>query len=82
MLEEVINEIAGMFGVSVAIATIGFIVLLVWSIAWKGVALWKSARLSHTWWFVILLVVNTAGILEIIYIFFIAKRKEHSRSVN
>lgn len=51
-----------------------FIALIVWSIVWKGFALWKAARLSHKWWFIIFLVVNTVGILEIIYIFMIARR--------
>ncbi|MFA5888896.1 MAG: DUF5652 family protein [Candidatus Paceibacterota bacterium] len=48
--------------------------LIVWSLAWKGWALWKAARLSSKWWFIILLVVNTLGILEIIYIYFVAKK--------
>lgn len=49
-------------------------VLLVWSLIWKGIALWKSARLSSKWWFIILLIVNTFGILEIIYIFLVARK--------
>lgn len=55
-------------------APIVLAILLVWSMIWKGIALWKSARLSQKWWFVILLIVNTFGILEIIYIFLIAKK--------
>lgn len=51
------------------------IVLLLWSVFWKGLALWHSAQRGHYWWFVILLVVNTVGILEIIYLFAIAKLK-------
>lgn len=50
--------------------------LIVWSLAWKGWALWLSARRGEKWWFVALLVINTAGILEILYIFLIAKRKD------
>ncbi|MDE1924738.1 MAG: hypothetical protein KGH79_00975 [Patescibacteria group bacterium] len=51
-----------------------FILLVVlWSIFWKGLALWHSARRGQYWWFVIMLVVNTLGILEIIYLFFVAK---------
>ena len=49
-------------------------VIVIWSIPWKGVALWKAAQLSHKKWFIILLVVNTIGILEIFYIFIIAKK--------
>ncbi|MEI6494900.1 MAG: DUF5652 family protein [bacterium] len=52
------------------------LVLILWSLVWKGMALWKAARLGHKWWFIILLVVNTVGILEIIYIYFVAKKKE------
>ena len=48
--------------------------IVLWTIPWKGIALWKSARLSHKWWFIVMLVVNTVGILEIIYIFMIARK--------
>jgi hypothetical protein len=48
------------------------ILVIAWSIPWKGMALWKAARLSHKRWFVALLIVNTFGILEIYYIYFIA----------
>ncbi len=50
-------------------------ILLIWSIFWKGLALWHSGRRGQPWWFVILLVVNTVGIVEIIYLFAIAKLK-------
>lgn len=50
-------------------------VLFVWSIAWKGVALWKAAKNNDKLWFLVLLIVNTAGILEIFYIFFFSKKK-------
>lgn len=49
-------------------------VVVLWSIPWKGVALWKAAQLSHKKWFVIILLANTLGILEILYIFFIARK--------
>lgn len=48
--------------------------VILWTIPWKGVALWKAAQLSHKKWFIILLVVNTFGILDIIYIFFVARK--------
>ena len=49
--------------------------LLLWSIFWKGLALWHSGRRGQAWWFFILLVVNTVGILEIIYLFAVVKLK-------
>jgi len=50
-------------------------ILAVWSIIWKGIALWKAAQNNAKWWFIVMLVVNTIGILEIIYIFFFSKKK-------
>lgn len=51
------------------------LLLLLWSVFWKGLALWHSGRRGQPWWFVIFLIVNTAGILEIIYLFLVAKLK-------
>lgn len=53
--------------------TILFILIVVWSLIWKGLALWRAARRNDNAWFVILLIFNTIGILEIIYYFLIAK---------
>ncbi len=50
------------------------VVIAIWSIIWKGIALWKAAQLSHKKWFIILLIANTIGILDIIYIRFIARK--------
>lgn len=48
-----------------------FIPILIWSLAWKGTALWKAVGKKQLVWFVILLAVNTMGLLEIAYIFFL-----------
>ncbi|HBZ04806.1 hypothetical protein A2121_02710 [Candidatus Nomurabacteria bacterium GWB1_40_6] len=50
------------------------VVLIVWSLVWKGMALWRASRLSSKTWFVVLLLVNTLGILEIIYLYAISKK--------
>jgi len=60
---------------AMAIAVPLIILAVLWSVVWKGLALWHAARRGQYWWFVILLVVNTLGILEIIYLFFVAKLK-------
>ena len=49
---------------------------VVWSMAWKGVALWRAGRNAHIVWFIVLFIVNTLGILEIIYIFAFSRKKE------
>lgn len=59
----------------IPVAGAGLLILVLWSVLWKGLALWHSSRRGQPWWFVILLVVNTAGILELIYLFGVAKLK-------
>ncbi len=56
-------------------------VILLWSIYWKGMALWKAARQEDKIWFIVMLVVNLVGILEILYIYVFSKRKEKEQGV-
>jgi len=50
-------------------------IAIVWVMPWKAVALWRSARNGSVPWFIVLLVINTLGILEILYIFWLGKKK-------
>jgi methionyl-tRNA synthetase len=55
------------------------VVLLVWTGVWKGIALWKSAQKKRIIWFIAFLVINTLGILEILYIFLISRITDSSQ---
>ncbi len=44
-------------------------VAILWTLPWKGWALWRSARRNEQKWFIALLLINTLGLLEILYIF-------------
>lgn len=48
-------------------------IIMFWSLFWKGLALWHAGRRGKEWWFIALLVVNTLGILEIVYLFAVEK---------
>ncbi len=50
-----------------------FAIIFVWIIVWKLLALWKSARNNHVVWFLLIAVINTIGILEILYIYVFSK---------
>lgn len=50
--------------------------LALWALPWKGVALWKAARNNAKWWFVALLLLNTAAVLEILYVFIFSEKQE------
>lgn len=49
--------------------------LLIWTITIKGIALWKASQNNSKYWFIVLLIINTFGILELLYIFIISKNK-------
>ena len=51
------------------------LVVVLWTIFWKGLALWHSGKRGQVWIFIVLLIVNTVGILEIIYLFGFLKLK-------
>ncbi len=42
--------------------------LMIWSMIWKGIALWRAGRKGQLGWFIALFLINTIGILEIIYL--------------
>ena len=50
------------------------LLLLIWSLVWKGFALWRAAGLRQKYWFTAILIVNTFGLLEIIYLFLVARK--------
>lgn len=48
--------------------------LIIWEAIWKGIGMWKSARNNQLRWFIAILVLNTLGILPIVYIYFFQKK--------
>ena len=49
--------------------------IIIWVLFWKGYAVWTAVKNNDKKWFVALLILNTLGILEIIYVFYVAKKK-------
>lgn len=65
------NDLASQLSVNPILLT----VLLIWSMAWKGLALWRAARYKQNRWFIVILILNTFGLLEIIYLTWFVKKK-------
>lgn len=57
-------------------ALIGFSLLMVWSLIWKGFALYRAGSNRSPGWFVVLMFVNTLGILEILYLSIFSRRRK------
>jgi hypothetical protein len=43
----------------------------IWTLIWKGLSLYKAASHKQKSFFIILLVLNTVGIFEILYFFYL-----------
>ncbi len=62
---NILNAVSSTLGVPIWL----LVVVIIWSLIWKGLALWKAARKNHMAWFIALLLINTMGIFEILYIY-------------
>ncbi len=58
-------------------AGILILALIAWSLYWKGRALWVAAKNNDLKWFVAILLINTLGILEILYIYVFSKNQKN-----
>lgn len=74
------SVIANYLGISVIAVVVIFLIIAIWSLIWKGIALWKAAHKEHKIWFIIFLIANTIGILEILYIFIFSKMGKKKES--
>ena len=50
------------------------ILIIIWTLPWKIMALWRSAKRGEKLWFIVLLVVNSLAILDILYIYVFSRR--------
>lgn len=63
--------------------TFGLLIpLMIFDLILRGFALWKSARKDQNIWFIALLVVNSMGILPIIYLVLNRDTKPASKMVS
>ncbi len=50
------------------------IISIIWVLPWKAYSLWVSAKRGDKLWFFLMIIFNTFAVLEIIYIFYVAKK--------
>ena len=56
--------------------TLTLIALIAWTMIWKGIALWHAGKHNQKGWFVVMFLLNTAGLLPIIYLLGFKPRKD------
>lgn len=52
------------------------VVLGVWELVWKALALWRAARLHQKAWYIVILIINSVGVIPIVYLLVSKKTKE------
>lgn len=57
------------------ILTLAFLLMVI-ILTLKGFSLWFSSKHNEKGWFIALLILNTLGLLELIYLFFFEKDKK------
>lgn len=58
------------------IANSGILLMIIlWEVLWKGLGLWRAGRRNQPVWFVLILLLNTLGILPIVYLIVTRPRK-------
>ena len=66
-------------GIPFGLAPWLLVLMLVWSLVWKGLALWRASRNGQRIWYIVLLLVNTLGLLEILYLNLWEKNEEEEK---
>jgi len=59
----------------------GLFIISIWTMVWKGFGLWHSAKNRQKGWFIAMLVLNTAGLLPIIYLIWFKPEEETTKEV-
>lgn len=73
-LDDINSFLATPLGIAV------FSIAIAWGVVWKGFALYRAGKQSQPGWFVALFLINTLGVLEILYLaFFSKRRRNHAR---
>jgi hypothetical protein len=58
------------------------IALFIWETIWKLIAFWRAGRNKQLGWFIVMAIINTAGLLEILYLLFFQKKRITERQEN
>lgn len=57
------------------------LILVVIDLVLKGFALWRAARNKHRAWFIAVLVINSVGVLPLIYLLMVRKEKRETNTI-
>jgi hypothetical protein len=72
-MTELLSILNNYFDLSPNVLMTIFWILISWTLFWKGWSMWIAAKKNHKIWFIALLLLNSFGILDILYTFIFSK---------
>jgi len=57
------------------------LLISVWALIWKGLGLWSAARNKQKGWYLAILILNTMGLLPIIYLIWFKPKVEKKEEI-
>lgn len=78
MLEAYISSWISSMGVD---HTSWLLIVIVWDLVWRCLAVWKSTKNNHPVWSILFVLFATIGILPIIYLFIFSKKGKRNMGV-
>lgn len=73
-MNEIEQFILGLGDTQLAVLIGGVVLLALWDLAWKAVAMWEAAKERDKLWFALLLLINSIGIVPILYLWYRGKK--------
>jgi len=53
--------------------------VMLWELVWKGIACYRAGKHRQKWWFFWMFILNTLGILPIVYLLFFQEKEEEDK---
>ena len=63
----------GITGPLLIVFIILYVALIIWELVWKLMGMWTAAKNKSILWFIFIGIINTIGILPILYIYIFSK---------
>ena len=70
---EALQNAASQMGISLNMLAALMTLISIWTLVWKGLALWRACQKNQKIIFVILLIINDFGLVELLYYFWLSK---------
>lgn len=80
-LNELMVKVAAdntILGKYVLLVVVVLLIVAIWDIVWKLLAMWRASKRNEPVWFVLIMIINSMGIVPILYLIFTKEPKKEN----